>query len=311
MVNKRPTVQMVNKRLEGWRTSVQRLQPNKYTSKRLMLKLKKRLKGRIFFVEPNKCILERLMLKGKKWRLKEEEDKEDMMIGKLPDEILESLMYRLTTKEAARMSVLSQQWKRIWKTTIQITPSLTFDFDDGPLVDEEELMTKKKANKKINVACPQEISDTFPFPQFSKVEHLELEMVLGSTIPIHHFPDVLTAVPFLNTFTFEFYNTGHPGASNGLKWLDEYIPEKVEVNGHSCQYVKVMKLNNFGGCKNEVEFLLHLLKNIVLVENIIIQLVPSSLWIERGYWYNHEDEFDNQYEKLCVGCAQQLKTKIL
>ncbi|KAH7524120.1 hypothetical protein FEM48_Zijuj06G0085300 [Ziziphus jujuba var. spinosa] len=133
------------------------------------------------------------------------------------------------------------------------------------------LLNQVKRLTLLIEACPEEILDTFPFPQFSKVEHLELEMVLGSTIPIHHLPNVLIAAPFLNIFTFEFYKTGHPGACNGLKWLDEYILEKVKVNGHLCQYVK----------------------------------------IERGYWYNHEDEFDNQYEKLCVGCAQQLKTKIL
>nr|XP_048324696.1 F-box protein At1g80960-like [Ziziphus jujuba var. spinosa] len=97
-----------------------------------------------------------------------------------------------------------------------------------------------------------------------------------------------------------------------IDWLNKRIPKKVEVNEHSCQYLKVVKLDNFAGCQCEVKPLLNLLEYAVSVEKIIIRLMSSSCWRNGGTesWRNSK-EFVNRYEELCLGCAQRLKTQIL
>ncbi|KAH7543111.1 hypothetical protein FEM48_Zijuj02G0148500 [Ziziphus jujuba var. spinosa] len=61
--------------------------------------------------------------------------------------------------------------------------------------------------------------------------------------------------------------------------LDKYIPEIEKANGeHSYQYLKVVKLDSFDGCKYEVELVFHLLEYAVAVEKVIIQLLPSEVW---------------------------------
>ncbi|XP_060668135.1 putative F-box/LRR-repeat protein At3g28410 [Ziziphus jujuba] len=89
------------------------------------------------------------------------------------------------------------------------------------------------------------ISAAFPqFPEFSKLEHLELIMDhCSKIIPVCRLLDILKAAPFLNTFSF-----------------------------------KVVKLNNFAGSQYEVEFLLDLLEYAVSVEKIFIGFMGSSIW---------------------------------
>ncbi|XP_015875292.3 putative F-box/LRR-repeat protein At3g28410 [Ziziphus jujuba] len=147
------------------------------------------------------------------------------------------------------------------------------------------------------------------FPQFSKVDHLELILSSSYQIPIHLLPDFLKTAPLLNTLSIKFCRLRHPAKDNCLKWLGKHIVEKVEVN-HSCQYIKVVKLDDFAGCQDEIEFLLNLLYT-VSVEKIIIQLMPFTVWRNRKTWWCYEDEFDNLYEEFCQGSGQLLKMKIL
>ncbi|XP_060667714.1 F-box/FBD/LRR-repeat protein At1g13570-like isoform X1 [Ziziphus jujuba] len=479
---------------------------NKYTAlkippskcmlwRRLMSKGKTRKKGQILSAGPNKYVLD---------RLKEEVDEEDM-ISKLPWEILVSIMCLLSTDEAARMSVLSRRWRKIWNTSIRIMPRLSFFLDRGWFPDIRPRDLEKKMRKRIievhqvlklhkahtlyefslitfeltsrdshhinawlNFAAEKHvkelrlkltslmlydasfIADNFHFlrvlylegiyitedivhrlfsnspflerffllnsdklhrlsivsapnlkylyiercrglqhlqisssvenlgtieinggvnfesvnvsapnlshiilgiqsqvfkfdayvtllnqikrlsidvyadmisaafrqiPEFSKLAHLELIMDNCSKItPIRCLLDILRAAPILKTFSFQDNKlSGHPAKDNALEWLHVHIPKKVELDqNHACDYLKVVKFDNFAGCKYEVEVLLHLLEYAVSVEKIFIGLMDSSTWRDPEEWgHDYEDKFDNQYEELCIECAQQLKTQIL
>ncbi|XP_048322296.2 F-box/LRR-repeat protein 25 [Ziziphus jujuba] len=108
-------------------------------------------KRRILFIQPKRYLL--LMSKLKK-RLKgmkkeEEDDKEDEL-SKLPDEILVSIMCLLTTKEAARTSVLSRRWQKIWSTT----PRLTFDIENRCDIKKPVCMSPSKHRELTKEMIP-------------------------------------------------------------------------------------------------------------------------------------------------------------
>lgn len=70
-------------------------------------------------------------------------------ISKLPDELLISVLYRLTFKESAATSLLSQRWRYLWT----IMPNLDFD------AKKTSLKVEMAENKKVVTA--EERTTTF------------------------------------------------------------------------------------------------------------------------------------------------------
>nr|XP_048322295.1 putative F-box/FBD/LRR-repeat protein At3g49030 isoform X1 [Ziziphus jujuba var. spinosa] len=82
--------------------------------------------------------------------LQEEEDDKEDELSKLPDEILVSIMCLLTTKEAARTSVLSRRWQKIWSTT----PRLTFDIENRCDIKKPVCMSPSKHRELTKEMIP-------------------------------------------------------------------------------------------------------------------------------------------------------------
>ncbi|KAH7543182.1 hypothetical protein FEM48_Zijuj02G0156100 [Ziziphus jujuba var. spinosa] len=274
--------------------------------------------------------------------------KEDMM-SKLPDEILVSIMSCLPTKQAARTSVVCQRWHKIWKITISIQPRLIFNLDKGwssalrkkSLRDAAKDLAKKRINEvnavlKLHEAPtldeysliasklePKHRNCIFSLEnlEISSASNLKRLKIRGDvalqSVDISSAPNLSDLILGIDGPNFKLDH--HLALLNQIKrltlyidWLNKRIPKKVEVNEHSCQYLKVVKLDNFAGCQCEVKPLLNLLEYAVSVEKIIIRLMSSSCWRNGGTesWRNSK-EFVNRYEELCLGCAQRLKTQIL
>ena len=88
--------------------------------------------------------------------------------------------------------------------------------------------------------------------------------------------------------------------------MDEDIPKKVkaQVNvRHSHRYLKVVKLFGFIGCRNDVEFVLHLLEIAVSLEKITIRVCPPSSLEDTDVLRDEENQFANKIQQ----CAQLLK----
>ncbi|KAH7517129.1 hypothetical protein FEM48_Zijuj09G0029500 [Ziziphus jujuba var. spinosa] len=114
-------------------------------------------------------------------------------------------------------------------------------------------------------------------PELSKVEHLEIYVYQEFEVPFGWSWHLLQAVPFLHSLSIKLDKRQYNVKSEDIDfmWILEDIPKevkvKVHVEGHSHQYLKVVKLIGFGGCRNEIEFLLQLFEGAVSLEKIIIQ----------------------------------------
>ncbi|KAH7543140.1 hypothetical protein FEM48_Zijuj02G0151700 [Ziziphus jujuba var. spinosa] len=204
---------------------------------------------------------------------------------------------------------------------INITADLVHRlFSNSPILERFSLLSFIKLHRLSIVSAPN--LNSFYIGRCRDLQHLEISSSAENlnTIQIIYgvnFESVNVSAPNLShiilaihgrAFKLDAYVTLLSQIKRlTFDWLHMYIPKEVEVNqNHACEYLKVVKLNNFAGSQYEVEFLLDLLEYAVSVEKIFIGFMGSSIW---GRHY--EDKFDNQYEELCIECAQQLKTKII
>ncbi|KAH7511286.1 hypothetical protein FEM48_ZijujUnG0027700 [Ziziphus jujuba var. spinosa] len=197
-----------NGRTKNFFIRIPNVQPNKCWRK----------KRRTLFIQPKKYLLLmsklRKRLKGMK---KEEEDDKEDELSKLPDEILVSIMCLLTTKEAARTSVLSRRWQKIWSTT----PRLTFDIENRCDIKKPVCMSPSKHRELTKEMIPV-VSKVVKLHESPTLDEF---LLLGSAMKLkdsHHIntwdlciqgmyvpetviQQLLSSSPFLERFSLDIY----------------------------------------------------------------------------------------------------------
>ncbi|XP_048320749.2 F-box/LRR-repeat protein At3g03360 isoform X1 [Ziziphus jujuba] len=226
-------------------------------------------------IHPNKHILlKRLMLKkGKTMQNKQEEiDKEDI-ISKLPAEILVSIMCMLRTEEAAKMSVVSRLWRRIWITTIRVTPRLTIFLERESVADIAPCDLSKKI-RDINKKMSRKIIEVYRVLKLHKAPTLyEFSLMADLTYKDCHHIDA---------------------------WLDfaakKHVQKLVLDIPSVMVYDAMFVANNFHSLRDLT------MEGISVTENFIDRLFSNSPFLERFVLLA-----SNKLDRLSIAFAPNLK----
>ncbi|KAF3436054.1 hypothetical protein FNV43_RR23146 [Rhamnella rubrinervis] len=76
---------------------------------------------------------------------------DEVHINKLPEDILVWILCKLSVEEAARTSVVSRRWNKLWKKAIVVTPSLKFPcFQINRVIAMRSVMSDNKMHEYVN-----------------------------------------------------------------------------------------------------------------------------------------------------------------
>ncbi|KAK9189575.1 hypothetical protein WN943_018173 [Citrus x changshan-huyou] len=179
----------------------------------------------------------------------------DDRIGELPDDILISILSRLTIDEAARASVLSYRWRYSWRF-------FTSDYDVDSWIHQRlelDFNESKKGGRELHTFS--QYSDTSSFSSLMSLRLIDVD------IPEETLHYLLYYCPLLGELrpkvAERLMRIRVSGRSLNLKCLED----DPHLNLRGVSFI------GFEGREVDVEFLKDLLENAVRLEKMILNIV--------------------------------------
>ncbi|CAM0943527.1 unnamed protein product [Alopecurus aequalis] len=205
-----------------------------------------------------------------------------LRISSVPKDILSSITSKLPLKEAARTSILSRQWRRIWlcRANIDLSCYTLLSQSDreqswtacGRFIFSE-LPTTIPHLETLTLHCSQ--FERGRLPSFLSLRHLILYMTISDlhkrTIDVLDLGCLLEAAPFLEKLELHMVmNCLHK----------QYCHEDGELRSlSSCphSHLSLVHITGFIGEKDQLELALHILRNATGLKALKIDPRPIIL----------------------------------